>query len=220
MLIRNKRILRDIKDVITDDELDNIYYMYDDDKMDVGYALIYGMEDTPYAYGCYLFKIEFPLNYPFEPPLVTFMTGDSYTRFHPNFYVKGQVCLSILNTWPGERWSACQSLLSVLLNLLTLLDSTSLLYEPGISKNHIDFTNYHTIISYKNIEIAILHYLDISNLPSSFKRFHPVICDLYNKNKHNIILNSTRANEDIRLIIYNNMSYNCNFEQLLYTLKN
>jgi ubiquitin-protein ligase len=218
MTIRNKRIMRDIKDVMTEQSFDNIYYLYDDHAIDVGYALIYGVEGTPYAYGCYLFKIEFPDNYPFEPPVVTFFTGDGSTRFHPNFYVNGKVCLSILNTWPGERWSACQSLSSVLLNISTLFDEQPLLYEPGISQGHIDFEKYHEIVSYKNIEVSILTYLDCSKIPEPFKRFHELINKLFHKNIQNIINLANKPNADINIVIYGNMSSVCNYERILYKI--
>ena len=219
MTIRNKRILRDIKDVMTDNSMDNIYYSYDDNEIGIGYALIYVIEGTPYAYGSYLFKIEFPMSYPYEPPIVTFMTGDGVTRFHPNFYVDGMVCLSILNTWPGERWSACQSLSSVLLNVSSLFDSKPLLYEPGVSNRHIDFDKYNDIISYKNIDIAILKYLDIDNIPEHFRRYHTLIKSLYNKNKDSIIHNATKHDTEIRVIIYGNMSCICNYSKLLDIIK-
>jgi ubiquitin-conjugating enzyme E2 Z len=220
MTIRNKRILRDIKDVMTEESFYNIHYSYDEDRIDVGYALIYGTDGTPYAYGCYLFKIEFTDNYPFEPPIVTFITGDGMTRFHPNFYVNGKVCLSILNTWPGERWSACQSLSSILLNISSLFDEQPLLYEPGISYNHMDFDNYHKIISYKNIEVAILSYLEESNIPTHFKRFYDIIKSLFYKNIDKIITLSNKPNMDINIVIYGNMSCRCNYEVILNKITN
>ena len=55
------------------------------------------------------------------------------------------------------------------------LNETPLLNEPGITPTHKDFTNYNKIIEYKNIDIAILKYLEKSNLHYSFHLFHPII---------------------------------------------
>ena len=54
------------------------------------------------------------------------------TRFNPNFYRNGKVCLSILNTWEGEKWSSCQSIRSILITLQMTMNETPLLNEPGI----------------------------------------------------------------------------------------
>ena len=63
---------------------DGIYYKHDETNMLLGYALIIGQKDTPYAYGNFLFKFSFPTNYPYSPPTVTYHTNDGLTRFNPN----------------------------------------------------------------------------------------------------------------------------------------
>jgi ubiquitin-protein ligase len=124
-----------------------------------GKALIIGPSDTPYADGFYFFRFYFPPNYPHAPPKVEFCTSDGYTRFNPNLYRTGKVCLSILNTWRGEPWSGCQTISSVLLALCTILNDEPLLNEPGVTKSHRDFATYNEIIKYKNIEVAIFGML-------------------------------------------------------------
>ena len=84
----------------------------------VGYALIIGPKDTPYAYGNFLFKFLFPYDYPHTPPKVTYHTNDGYTRFNPNLYKSGKVCISLLNTWKGEQWTGCQTIKSILLTFM------------------------------------------------------------------------------------------------------
>jgi hypothetical protein len=69
------------------------------------------------------------------------------------------VCLSILNTWNGEQWSACQTIRSTLLTVSTLLSDNPLLNEPGVTCNHTEMTIYTQIIEFKNIEIAIFNML-------------------------------------------------------------
>jgi hypothetical protein len=50
---------------------------------------------------------------------------------HPNLYVQGKVCLSILGTYPGPSWSANMTLETILLNLQSLLDENPLANEPA-----------------------------------------------------------------------------------------
>ena len=110
-----KRIILDIRD-ITKSPIDNIFYFPNEDNICKGSALIIGPKDTPYQYGFYIFEFTFPESYPHGPPVVKYRTNDGNTRFNPNFYRNGKVCLSILNTWDGEPWSSCQSLEAFLLH--------------------------------------------------------------------------------------------------------
>ena len=113
-----KRLIKDIKEILDYSSKDNnIYYKHDDTNILTGYALIIGNTNTPYQYGNYLFKLIFPNNYPFSPPKVSFLTNDSICRYHPNLYKNGKCCLSILNTWEGEQWTSCQTILSILLTI-------------------------------------------------------------------------------------------------------
>ncbi len=176
-----KRIMIDYKEILKD-PLEGIYYNHDETNAFKGYSLIIGPEGTPYEFGYYMFEFTFPDNYPFSPPTVKFITYDGFTRFNPNLYINGRVCLSILNTWSGEKWSSCQSIRSILLTLRTLiLNDTPLLNEPEITKDHKDYDSYNTLIEYKNVEIAILKYLDKTNLPYEFHSFYPIMVDSYLK---------------------------------------
>jgi len=155
-----RRIISDIKEIRKNPLTSHgIYYEHDETDMLKGRALIIGPADTPYADGFYLFKFQFPANYPHVPPKVEFCTNDGYTRFNPNLYRTGKVCLSILNTWKGEAWSGCQTISSVLLAMCTILNNEPLLNEPGVCKTHRDFEAYNAIIQYKNIEVAIFGML-------------------------------------------------------------
>lgn len=183
-----KRILSDIKQ-IKKDPLDKqgIFYTHDEANLLKGYAMITGPDDTPYQYGYYFFEIDYPSNYPHSPPKFTFRTCDEKTRFHPNFYRSGKCCVSILNTWKGEQWTSCQTLVSVLLTIRSLFDSKPLLNEPGIKEDNLDFDNYNSIIKFKNIQVAILdvieeknHYKFISDL------FKKEVLNLFKTNKNKI----------------------------------
>jgi ubiquitin-protein ligase len=132
-----------------------IYYRINEDNIMKGTAMLVGKEDTPYVGGFYFFDVEFPSDYPHAPMKVKSLTQDGKTRFNPNLYTCGKVCVSILNTWSGEKWSSCQTINSILLTLCTLLNNEPLLNEPGQNNNKSDFIPYHKSIQYTNINYAI-----------------------------------------------------------------
>ena len=152
-----KRLQKDIIDIIKNPLTDHgIYYTHDDSNMLKGYAVIFGPTDTIYRYGAYMFEFKFPTNYPLSPPKLTYLSNDGSTRFHPNLYRNGKVCLSVLNTWRGEGWTSCQTIRSILLILVTLFHNKPLLNEPGITEKHRSFVPYNKIITYRNVEHSIL----------------------------------------------------------------
>lgn len=108
-----------------------IFYDYDHANIMVGKAMIVGPEDTPYE-GCLLcFDIRYPYDYPFSSPSVRISTSDGYTRFHPNLYIDGKVCLSILGTWRGPPWAPVMTISTVLSTIQSLLEPNPIINEPG-----------------------------------------------------------------------------------------
>ena len=155
------RLLKDVKQIIKNPLTENgIHYIHDDQDMLKGYALIIGPEDTPYFGGYYFFQFDYPVDYPYSPPKVTFLTNGRGVRFNPNLYKCGKVCVSILNTWHGDQWSACQTTTTILLTLCTLFSKDPLLNEPGVHKTHPDFDKYTRIIEYANLDIAVCDLLE------------------------------------------------------------
>jgi ubiquitin-protein ligase len=152
------RLLRDIRDVMTDTTLDEcgIIYRHSETDLLTGYACIVGPADTLYFGGYYFFLFKFPTNYPHSPPVVSYLTNTNNIRFHPNFYANKNVCVSIINTWRGEQWSGCQNIRSVLMTFQSLLDKQPLLHEPGIRAGHSDFNSYHMMVEYYNYKFACL----------------------------------------------------------------
>lgn len=160
MATLSKRVPKEIAAVQTM-RTAGIYYWSHEGDMRKGRALIIGPEDTPYAFCPLLFDIVLPDDYPFSPPKVTFVTSDGITRFHPNLYVAGKVCLSILGTWSGPSWASIMSLSTVLLSIQSLLDNNPITNEPGWEKytladakaaNYADWVQHQLIVlSYKNL---------------------------------------------------------------------
>ena len=188
--------------------------------------MIVGPKNTPYENGYYFFNIKYPSNYPHSPPLFKFITNDGFTRFNPNLYTSGKVCLSILNTWSGEQWSACQSITSILLSLFTFFNNKPLLNEPGITILHHDFNNYNHIITFKNYEFAICSVLEKKAFGTNFIYFDNIIEQHFINNYNNII---DSINEHSKNDIYNNktittsiysMKVYLNYKSLLPRLDN
>ena len=172
-----KRIMRDIKE-ISKSPLDSmqIYVKHDADNISEATALIVGPDGTPYDYGNYWFHFTFPSDYPFGPPKVKFLTADpaGKTRFHPNLYVEGKVCLSLLNTWQGPSWTSVHTFSSVLISIKSIMNENPLINEPGHeSDDDIRHKNYNGCIEYENLRVAIIYNLRYPN--KRFVHFLPVM---------------------------------------------
>jgi ubiquitin-protein ligase len=193
-----KRIISDIKEIMQNPlSKDGIYYKHDEKNMLLGYALIIGPKDTPYAYGNFLFKFTFPYNYPHQPPTVSYHTNDGYTRFNPNLYKNSKVCLSLLNTWKGEQWTSCNTIRSILLVLCSILNNQPLLNEPGITEKHSDIKEYNKIIKYKTIDVAIKKILNKEIVIEDFEIFDDEIKENFIKNYESIITDITNKRNEI-----------------------
>ncbi|XP_064391313.1 ubiquitin-conjugating enzyme E2 R2-like [Halichondria panicea] len=93
---------------------------------------IFGPPETPYEGGYFKAEVKFPLDYPYSPPRLRFLTP----ILHPNVYQDGELCISILHPpgedphsgeLPAERWNPTQSVRTILLSVISLLN------EPNIS---------------------------------------------------------------------------------------
>jgi ubiquitin-conjugating enzyme E2 Z len=137
-----------------------IFYEPNVGTMMKGTAMLVGQKDTPYFGGYYFFSIEFPEDFPFGPIKVKSLTQDGFTRFNPNMYLEGKVCLSILNTWhDGPQWSGVQTLESVLLVIMSdVLHSNPIINEPAYRDykiDHPDSVVYNRILSHANLHTAV-----------------------------------------------------------------
>ena len=114
--------------------------------------------------------MKFGSEYPSKPPKVDAKTtNNGRTRFNPNIYSGGKVCLSILGTWhgelPGEEWSSAQGLESILWSIQSLMSNDPYGNEPGfegrtaqedLNKNEA----YCAKIRHETIRIAVIQKLE------------------------------------------------------------
>ena len=177
-----KRIVnKDLKEVqkMKLDEL-GIHIQFNEENMLQAKAIIIGPKDTPYENGILYFKIQFPTNYPFSPPKENYISSSKY-RIHPNLYVgkpsedfKGKVCLSILNTWSGPKWTTVMHVGSVLVSIQSLLDENPLRNEPGFEKEKsLRNTNYNRVVEYDTYQQLI--YKNCLLIGLDFKGFEEII---------------------------------------------
>lgn len=78
---------------------------------------IMGPESSAYAGGVFYQSITFPVEYPFKPPKVKFLTK----IYHCNIDDKGNVCLDILK----DNWSPAYTIAKVLLSLCALISDAN-----------------------------------------------------------------------------------------------
>ena len=184
--IFTKRIIADIHD-LKSDPVQGIFINFDEKKLDTIQALIIGPKDTPYENGIYYFTLKFPKTYPFESPKAKFETINGNIRFNPNLYEGGKVCLSILGTWSGPKWSSIQTIKSVLLSIQSLMNDNPIINEPSFEntkKDNPSAIEYVEYIRYHNYSFALLEMVRNKDF---YPYFNDIVEKHFNKNYLEII---------------------------------
>ena len=166
--IRLAQEFADLPRALPCESTNSIYVRVDNNNMDYMKVLIIGSEGTPYSNGAFLFDVFFDNQYPNAPPKVTLMTtGGGTTRFNPNLYSNGKVCLSLLGTWRGqstENWDPkISTLLQVLISIQSIIMSDLVYYnepscesEMGTPSGEAKNEAYSNIVRYANIKYAMI----------------------------------------------------------------
>ena len=169
--IRLAQEFADLPRALPCESTNSIYVRVDKDNMDYMKVLIIGSEGTPYSNGAFLFDVFFDNQYPNTPPKVTLMTtGGGTTRFNPNLYANGKVCLSLLGTWRGqstENWDPkISTLLQVLISIQSIIMSELVYYnepscesEMGTPSGEAKNEAYSNIVRYANIKYAMIEQI-------------------------------------------------------------
>ncbi|KAL8793027.1 MAG: hypothetical protein Q9195_004338 [Heterodermia aff. obscurata] len=98
-----------------------------EDRLDILRVLIIGPRETPYELAPFLIDFYFSDTFPVKPPEAYFHSWtNGVGRVNPNLYEDGNICLSLLGTWPGDNghdvWSAKGStMLQVIVSVLGLV---------------------------------------------------------------------------------------------------
>ena len=193
-----KRIMQEWK-ILENNLPETIYVRVYDQRMDLLRAVIVGAAGTPYHDGLFFFDFSFPPDYPNSPPNARYHAHGM--RLNPNLYSNGKICLSLLNTWIGEkeaRWNPRSStILQVLVSLQGLVLNRKPFYnEPGrpIFRNQKLSRSYNNKIFLLSCKTMLVL---LKKPPKSFEGFvHQHFCT-----RANFILQACKAYIEGRAIV-------------------
>lgn len=177
-----------------------IFVVMDQTVMNAMKALVAGREDSPYAYGLYLFDMICPENYPESPPILKIKTASGYARVSPNILQDGSVCLNISDLNHNS------SLLEVLLNIQSSLLNTHAMEQVLKNTSEQDSSSilgYIHILRYNNLKYAILD--QILNPPDEFREAIRYFFG-YNKNKIYDMINIWVKDAEQEILDYSKLS--------------
>jgi len=119
--------------------------------------IFFGPPDTIFENGIFKAEMTFPKDYPNSPPKIKFLTK----IFHPNIYPNGFVCISILHDGEDsfgyesiyERWNPTHSISSILISIISILNSPNFESPANIDASVMWKNNYN---KYKKIIYKIV----------------------------------------------------------------
>lgn len=169
-----------------------IHIHFNEENLLEAKAIIIGPKNTPYENGLLFFIINFPNDYPFNPPKIHFYSSCPQ-RMHPNLYVGkshnnflGKVCLSSINTWSGPKWTPAMHIGSILLSIQSLLCENPLHNEPGFENEKGNRNKFYNIsVEYNNFNYNIIK--NAFHTPEKFTVFSEIIKKHINENKNEIL---------------------------------
>jgi ubiquitin-conjugating enzyme E2 R len=133
-------------------------------------VFILGPPETAYEGGVFKALMTFPNEYPTQPPKLKFLSE----FWHPNVYIDGTVCISILHPpvddpYSGERieerWTPAQSVETILLSVISLLSDPNVSSPANVDAS-VECRNKHNV--YKE-RIKKLVEKSKQEIPEGFK---------------------------------------------------
>lgn len=209
----------------------------------IGYGLIKGDHDTPYANGFYLIKFIIPEEYPFKPPRC-YHVSISGLRQSPNFHdfgsdspspSNGTVCISRLNTWEGsepgkDKWIPALSISSVLdMIRMQVLTRNALDNEPDYRhsiNNPMNARNYEKFVEYHNFRSNVVNiYRCLNKLDIETDIQNSIANAIFNyvKQHYDWYIERLTDHPDngvyVNCSTYGNSKCFCNYQELLEDFK-
>ncbi|KAL4705403.1 hypothetical protein ACJJTC_002426 [Scirpophaga incertulas] len=114
---RLSRLVREVKNFEASPPWGITCQLEKPDIYDVLMVSLLGPKGSPYERGTFRLVINIPAKYPFEPPLVKFITP----VYHPNIDKGGRICMDMLKMPPKGAWLPTITLETLLVSLQTLL---------------------------------------------------------------------------------------------------
>ena len=119
-------------DIQKADDLNASIGLENDDNLFLWNIVFEGPEDSLYEGGYFKAQLQFPEDYPNNPPSMTFKTK----MWHPNIHTDGKVCISILHP-PGvdqmnaqetaeERWRPILGVEAILISVISMMNDPNI----------------------------------------------------------------------------------------------
>ncbi|PYI25700.1 hypothetical protein BP00DRAFT_88324 [Aspergillus indologenus CBS 114.80] len=163
-----------------------IYVRSWESRVDLIRTLIVGPVGTPYEHAPFVIDFHLTDEFPSKPPVAFFHYWSIIeAEINPNLHLDGQVCLSLLGTWPAQNpdevWSSSKStLLQVMVSIMGLVLVKRPFYnEPGFETLATDEEKRSDSIQYTERAFLLTRKLMIYALAHEVSGFEDVTSWLY-----------------------------------------
>uniref|UniRef100_A0A0R3RW73 GDP-4-keto-6-deoxy-D-mannose-3,5-epimerase-4-reductase n=1 Tax=Elaeophora elaphi TaxID=1147741 RepID=A0A0R3RW73_9BILA len=114
MASSSRRLKKELTDIQSSDSRTFCCVEFDESNL-LHWTGLLVPDKEPYNKGAFKVAIDFPVEYPFKPPKITFLTK----IYHPNVDEKGQVCLPIISPDNWKPATKTEQVMNALLGLIT-----------------------------------------------------------------------------------------------------